>query len=665
MGFRVGIESETVARLYVEIAPNCYWDASEDSGLITISPSSGYGSTEIVITRTDDVPPFSEVTLTVGGYQLTLTDTPPPSNHQPFSIGGLIGVLVGWVIPFITCDNPNNWFCKFVIKVVVVAAPPAGGGSSPGSNQLPPRVDILEANVAADRIRVRISGPAGQGARSLQLVVDGLLVEPFTIVTDLKDNGEHDYRFPFEQIPDGLYTSITASLQGAASQSSKAINLFAPICSGGENDDRTSVVRDYVLTGVGWRPECNDLTQTLPSSSAYSIGASRQPNTWNASNSGNWALLDPAIVSKVECILQNYAGADPQLTSGYRTPSDQVRIQLAQGGDWPTLRNAPHVFGMAADLDTPNGDAGQDELGRVGSRCCCLRRRLCGAKDNKPSPFSCRHSHGNRHARQRMSAHMETPMMNMILMFLLTAGTSWQPSPESITVGLSSTSWDARRAAIEQLNQLAEADSTVMESDQIATLVAQLISQEAIAFELRTVSGSPALPGQEKMFLETLPSLAIGFLGRPQPLPEGFVTTVAMSIPHVAFSEFTKLVAKQGARATGGAVSLTLDNRSFVRNNGYSLIGEILKANDLQQVLIAITPEQRTELLSRLQAGLLDSSASCRGNAIRAIVLARDLSSVPMLTYLSVNDPDAGAGLPATFPSVRRLAAEALAKLSP
>jgi hypothetical protein len=112
---------------------------------------------------------------------------------------------------------------------------------------------------------------------------------------------------------------------------------------------RSTIVQDYVDRGVGWKPDCSDLTSTLPSLSHYTVGGARESNTWNVSNTWSLAVLDEATVGNTYCIVANY-GSVPTMTSGYRTPFDQVRIS-GTPNNW---NDALHVFGKAADLDTPS-----------------------------------------------------------------------------------------------------------------------------------------------------------------------------------------------------------------------------------------------------------------------------------------------------------------------
>jgi hypothetical protein len=88
----------------------------------------------------------------------------------------------------------------------------------------------------------------------------------------------------------------------------------------------------------------------LPAFSPYGFGL------WNQSNlpEPTWALLDAATIG-IECIVAEF-GQRPTLTSGYRSPSDQVRIDSDHVvSNW---NNSYHIRGLAADLDTPNGSKG-------------------------------------------------------------------------------------------------------------------------------------------------------------------------------------------------------------------------------------------------------------------------------------------------------------------
>ena len=131
---------------------------------------------------------------------------------------------------------------------------------------------------------------------------------------------------------------------------------LSPICNGDVQDERTKLVGEYVTYRVGWQPACGDFVQGLPAPSDWILGQPRQANTWSVSNSYHWALLDPSLLTNAKCIMAAY-GSVPPLNSGNRAPSDQIRA--AHDHKVKNWNNALHVRGLAVDVDTPNGAAGQ------------------------------------------------------------------------------------------------------------------------------------------------------------------------------------------------------------------------------------------------------------------------------------------------------------------
>jgi alpha-tubulin suppressor-like RCC1 family protein len=145
--------------------------------------------------------------------------------------------------------------------------------------------------------------------------------------------------------------------------------IVLPTCDDGEQGQKTELVRDYVNRNVGWKPDCGDLTQTAPTLSHFIVGKAGDADTWNVSNRFDWALLDYEMVGNVYCIVENYGGG-LTLNSGYRSPSDQIRV-ATRVNNW---NNARHVHGDAADIDTLNGLAGLamwTELRRLAKEVGC------------------------------------------------------------------------------------------------------------------------------------------------------------------------------------------------------------------------------------------------------------------------------------------------------
>lgn len=240
-----------------------------------------------------------------------------------------------------------------------------------------------------------------------------------------------------------------------------------------------------------------------------------------------------------------------------------------------------------------------------------------------------------------------------------------QPSPtlQDVMAALASPDWETRADGTRRLGEALEADPALLESDEIADRVAAMLHTEAVAFDQREQSGSGYVGFRETYYIDVLSPVAVRLLQRSGALSPAFVSG-ALRIPHNSFSEFTRLVARQGAPIQIPAIAMLAAESLIDRNAGYSLIGEALRAHALQQSKTPFTAEQRNALLASLRGGLLDGKPSCRVTAIQALVLARDKESIPMITHLMNTDPDDGAGFSPAYPSVRKVAADAIQRLS-
>ncbi|HWI16938.1 MAG TPA: hypothetical protein VNT81_04295 [Vicinamibacterales bacterium] len=229
---------------------------------------------------------------------------------------------------------------------------------------------------------------------------------------------------------------------------------------------------------------------------------------------------------------------------------------------------------------------------------------------------------------------------------------------------MGSARWDIRVAGASDLLVLADDDAMSLEAEGVTEKAAMLALTETQAFASRNQPGALYPPAREEFYRSVLPELLERILRRATPVPEAFLNGAA-SLPHIAFSAYTGLMARQGASGMSAAMALSGAARSIERNNGNSLIAEIVRAHDDGQAKVALTGEQRGVLVQRLRDALLDSTLSVRKTAIEAVMRARDVGAVPILIQLSTTDPDDGAGLPPTYRSVRRLAAQALQQLAP
>jgi len=126
-------------------------------------------------------------------------------------------------------------------------------------------------------------------------------------------------------------------------------------------------------------------------------------------------------------------------------------------------------------------------------------------------------------------------------------------------------------------------------------------------------------------------------------------------------------VARAIAAVGEGAVSAVLERATSSagsdRYKGYDLLGEMLGYHRAGTLRHPLSSRSEAQARRALLAGLGDSSITCRRNAIRGVVKAREHSAIPALKVLAATDPDDGRTGYARS-SVRALAAQAIATLS-
>jgi len=140
-------------------------------------------------------------------------------------------------------------------------------------------------------------------------------------------------------------------------------------------DDRTNMREEYRAGQVAWTPECTDFTQSVPTVSHYSF------DEWN-SGTYSWAVLRDTVTGNLYCVVSNY-GSTPGFNSGYRNPAHNAAVGGAQ--------NSRHVYGDAADLDTPTSpnDALYDALRQL------AKNGACGVACVEPRGMSPSHFHAD------------------------------------------------------------------------------------------------------------------------------------------------------------------------------------------------------------------------------------------------------------------------------
>ena len=191
--------------------------------------------------------------------------------------------------------------------------------------------------VGNNSIRVRLSG--GNGAQDLQLVISGHGLNPFTLASDSRAAGTYTYRFPFEDIPEGHYTTLTARWPRSPIVAEANLSLTAPICAGGLSDPRTELVYEYRTVypngTPAWRAGCQDFTNVGGSANfswaEWSGGSDHQA----------WAVAGAGMFANLESVLTNYGGA-LRIESAYRCPGRNAAV----GG----AGNSRHMYGDAVDL---------------------------------------------------------------------------------------------------------------------------------------------------------------------------------------------------------------------------------------------------------------------------------------------------------------------------
>lgn len=92
----------------------------------------------------------------------------------------------------------------------------------------------------------------------------------------------------------------------------------------------------YVQRDLSFWPSCSQFTNEVPVPSSYTF------NNWKSKSGENYAILDPFMVSNIECAI-GYFGSVPGFSEGYRTPNYNATFTSPA---W----NSRHLYGDAVDL---------------------------------------------------------------------------------------------------------------------------------------------------------------------------------------------------------------------------------------------------------------------------------------------------------------------------
>lgn len=213
-----------------------------------------------------------------------------------------------------------------------------------------------------------------EGGGGAQLNYEAWLTDPTGAVVATHSKTSYSWRidgqYSHEPVTSGTYTcfaefGINGSSIGGLQQS-----RFINNCG----DARGNIIKEYHDKNVDWKPTCSDFTQSLPAWSSYSF------EQWN-SGTYSWAILKENLISNIECVITEL-GSTPSFNSGYRNPVHNESI----GG----ATNSRHVYGDAADLDTPAAPNNSlyDSL-KV------IAKSMCGVACVEPRSLSPGHFHAD------------------------------------------------------------------------------------------------------------------------------------------------------------------------------------------------------------------------------------------------------------------------------
>lgn len=235
-----------------------------------------------------------------------------------------------------------------------------GFGTSP--IQLPPQPDrpyvaILDANTTTNQIRV-VLGPVrlqsgDLGAHRLALELFTADARRVTIVDQALEPGSYEFQFPFESLPDGTYVQLVARWEAAPGIAVRGLNLRAPICSGGENDARTTMLREYLDFNVNWRPSCADFANS--GGSAHFSWAELNGQFSQGNPHEPWGIIVPGVLAGLESTRTLYNRGGIRVTSGYRCPHGNNSLPGSAAQSY-------HMQGRAVDIYSLNHPWTEEEF---------------------------------------------------------------------------------------------------------------------------------------------------------------------------------------------------------------------------------------------------------------------------------------------------------------
>jgi hypothetical protein len=123
-------------------------------------------------------------------------------------------------------------------------------------------------------------------------------------------------------------------------------------------------------------------------------------------------------------------------------------------------------------------------------------------------------------------------------------------------------------------------------------------------------------------------------------------------------TQFVKDLALYGEEIVPAVMALAHTDIESDRWNAYALMGELIHASKAKTLKTPLTAASAAGLPLALRGGLQDPDATCRREAIDAVVVAGDRDAIPLLWLLAQSDLDKQSRF-----SVRTLATNAIKKL--
>ncbi len=228
--------------------------------------------------------------------------------------------------------------------------------------------------------------------------------------------------------------------------------------------------------------------------------------------------------------------------------------------------------------------------------------------------------------------------------------------------GLHSPAWRTRAAAAASLGRLLDTDPTQRTEPLIQQAVATLLEQENVIIDDNYRSGVGTTETYADYYNSYVVATALKLLPQtPSPVRPRMLAALVNS-SYNSDTPFVKDLALYGEEIVPAVLALAHSDIVSKRWNAYALMGQLIHAGNTKSLISPLAAASGAGLQKALRAGLQDPEATCRREAIDAVVAAGDRDAIPLLALMAQSDPDNASDKRARF-SARSLAAEAIKKL--